>query len=211
MIGVWGRLLHGSRIADRENMKPHLPLAVLAAIVCWSVSGSALAQDPSATVTIPFDTLSDFITSPEVVHDAKSNSLRLAGSVLLTDEMGSTDWLQSETLSDKVQAKKVFHLDSVGITSAELFIFGSAKNLEVNGQKVDGMERLVSTGWTRAKVPVEHLKAGANEFRIWGGGSLLVEPSKQPGRSFKSNDGGKTWSRDNLSGKSNQQGEYLIR
>src|SRR5262249_44730568 len=122
-----------------------------------------------------------------------------------------TDYLQSETLSDRVHAKKIFELDSVGITSAELFIFGSATSLEVNGAKIAGLERLTSTGWTRAKIPVEHLKKGKNEFRLWGGGSLRVERSKQPGRSFKSADGGRTWHRDSLGAKGNQQGEYLIR
>src|SRR5262245_16358838 len=114
-------------------MRPQLALAIVAAMGYWSVSGLAPAQDPGTTVTIPFDNLADFVTSPEVVHDSKASALRLAGSVLLTDEMGATDWLQGETLNDKVHARKVFQLDSVGITNAELFIFGSAKMLEVNG------------------------------------------------------------------------------
>src|SRR5207245_9238372 len=43
-----------------------------------------------------------------------------------------------------------------------------------------------------------------------GGGSLLLEPGRG-GRSFKSTDAGRTWSSKQLTGKNNQQGEYLVR
>src|SRR5437870_2263397 len=154
--------------------------------------------------------LASCLTSPEVVYDARAGVLRLAHSQLLTDETGATDWLQSEPLSDTVYAKKIFELDSADVTSAELLLFGSAKNLTFNGKPLNA-ERLPSTGWSRAKVPVNLLKAGANEILLWGGGSLLVEPSKKPGRSAKSIDGGLTWTQHNLTGKGNVEGEYLIR
>jgi hypothetical protein len=55
------------------------------------------------------------------------------------------------------------------------------------------------------------LKRGSNEVALSGGGSLLLEPSRQPGRSFKSTDAGKNWSNQALGAKSNFQGEYLVR
>src|SRR5439155_26341231 len=150
--------------------------------------------------------LESYVTSPEVVYDARADVLRLAHSQLLTDETGATDWLQSEPLSDAIHAKKVFLLDSADVTSADLLLFGSAKNLAFNGKPIHA-ERLPSTGWSRAKLPVELLKAGTNEVMLWGGGSLLVEPSKKPARSAKSTDGGRTWTQHNLTGKGNVAGE----
>src|SRR5262249_49657639 len=150
----------------------------------------------------------DFLLSPEVLADAKDGSLCLAHSVLLADELGATDFHQSEELTERIQAKKVFALDSVDVTDAELFQFGGAKEILVNGKPVPKVEKLTSTGWTRAKVPVSALKAGENEV-ILKGGQLLIEPGGQPGRSFKSSDAGKTWGK--ALGKEKQPGEYLIR
>src|SRR5262249_36490889 len=127
------------------------------------------------------------------------------------DEVGATDYRQGEALSERVRAKKVFHLDSAEVTSAELFLFGGAKRIVVNGKPLAGGERLPSTGWTRARVPPAVLRAGANEVVLAGGASLLVEPGRGRGRSFKSTDGGRTWSGHNLGPRDNLQGEYLVR
>jgi hypothetical protein len=149
-----------------------------------------------------------FLLSPKVVVDAKDSSLRLAHSVFLTDELGATDFHQTEELTDRIQAKKVFVLDSPEVTDAELFLFGKARDIFINGKPVSNIQKLPSTGWTRAKVAPGSLKAGDNEVTLKGG-QLLIEPGK-PGRSFKSIDSGKSWSRDAL-GKNQQVGEYLIR
>lgn len=173
-----------------------------------AVSLLALSVQGAAAETIKL-TPRDFLLGPEVVAD-KDGTVRLAHSVLVADEVGATDQHQTEGISDRIQAKKVLRLDSAEATSAELFIFHGGKQIQFNGQPLGKSEKLISTGWTRIKVPVELLKAGDNEVVFSGGGSLLLEPSRQPGRSFKSTDGGKTWS--NQIGKSNdQQGEYLVR
>jgi len=151
-----------------------------------------------------------FLLGPEVVADSRDGTVRLAHSVLVTDEIGATDFLQTEPLSDRVLAKKVFLLDSPDVKSAELFLFGNAEQIHVNGKTVGKSERLVSTGWTRAKIPATLLKAGENEIVFSGGGSLLVEPGRG-GRSTKSTDAGRTWSSTSLTSKNNQKGEYLIR
>src|SRR5262245_32278851 len=179
-----------------------MPRSLLALLV---LTAPVAAQN--STPRSPFD---GYITSPEVVVDPKDGSLRLAHSVLLTDETGATDWLQTETLSDQVRAKKVFHLESADVTSAELFIYGSPKNVLINGETVPS-ERLPSTGWTRATVPTKLLRVGDNEVTLSGGGNLLVEPSKRPGRSVKTTDGGRIWTRHNLTSKGNVEGEYVIR
>jgi hypothetical protein len=158
--------------------------------------------------TIKLD-IRDLLLSPEVVLD-KDGSARLARSVLIADEIGATDFHQTEPLSDRIQAKKILHLDSAEATSAELFIHLSPKQVHVNDKPLAQGIKLTSTGWTRWKVPPELLKKGDNEVLLFGGGSLLIEQSRQSARSFKSTDGGKTWS--NRIGKNNDQhGEYLVR
>lgn len=152
-----------------------------------------------------------FIFSPEIVADAGDGSLRLAHSVLVADEMGATDFHQGEALSDAVHVKKVFVLDQADVTKAELLFFGSAKQIRVNGVEIAKPERLPSTGWSQVAVPVKALRAGPNEVILSGPGSLLIEPGNRPGRSYKSTDGGKTWSNQTLGPKGTQQGEYLVR
>ncbi len=147
----------------------------------------------------------------DVVVDPATKTLRLAHSVLLTDEAGATDYHQEEGLSAQIQAKKVFTLTAVDMSTADMFFYGSANEVTLNGQKLPAPQKLVSTGWSRVKLPTDALKVGQNEIVFKGGGSLLVEPSKKPGHSFKSVDGGKTWSTDDLTSKANQQGEYLVR
>src|SRR5262249_59655500 len=106
--------------------------------------------------------------SPETVLDAQGGSIRLAHSVLVADEMGATDFLQSEGLSDRVWAKKIFVLDSPEVTAAELFTFYSADHITVNGQQLAKSERLVSTGWWRVKGPPGILKKGENQVGMRG-------------------------------------------
>jgi hypothetical protein len=166
----------------------------------------------STTWLFPFPPAGrSFSLGDGVVVDEKDGSVRLAHSVLVADEVGATDFRQGEALSQRVQAKKVFHLDSADVSSAELFLFGGAKRIVVNGKPLAGSERLPSTGWTRARVPPALLRAGPNEVVLAEGGTLLVEPGRGRGRSFKSTDGGRSWSGHNLGPRDNQEGEYLVR
>lgn len=178
------------------------------------------SEEPEARITrsFTFGTLEPgpfnthrFLLSPEVVADRHNGTLRLAHSILVADEMGATDFRQGEELSETTWAKKVFVLDSAEVSSADHFLYGSAKQIRVNGKLLKGNEPLVSTGWTWVRVPPGHLKKGENEIILSGGGGLLIEPTRQPGRSFKSGDGGRTWSGHSLGGKNNLQGEYLVR
>jgi len=159
------------------------------------------------TVTLRADR---FLLGPSTVIDSKDATVRLAHSVLLSHEMGAADFHQNERLSDRIHAKKHFMLDDNDVTQAELFLFGSVKQVEVNGTGLGPTTRLESTGWHRIDVPVSLLKRGDNEIILRDGGGLLVD-AVQSGRSFKSEDGGKTWSSDNLTSKGGQQGEYLVR
>ena len=151
-----------------------------------------------------------FLLGPGVVTDAKDRSIRLARSVLLADEIGATDFHQTEALSDRVQVKKVFVLDSPEATGAELFFYGSAREVRLNGKLLSPPQRLASTGWSRVQVAPELLKAGENALTFRGGGSLLLQPGRA-GRSHKSTDGGRSWSNRALGKDGEQQGEYLIR
>jgi hypothetical protein len=152
----------------------------------------------------------NFLLSPETVHDAKDGSIRLAHSVLLADETGATDFRQTEDLKANVLVKKVFVLDSAEVTAAELFFYGSAREVHVNGKPASPPRPLAFTGWSRVAVVPGLLKTGENEI-FFKGGQLLLEPGRRPGRSFKSRDGGRTWSNERLGARGDQQGEYLIR
>ncbi|HEY7157310.1 MAG TPA: hypothetical protein VH575_25375 [Gemmataceae bacterium] len=146
--------------------------------------------------------------SPEVVAD-KDGCVRLAHSVLLADETGTTDYRQTEALSERIHAKKVFSLDDIDMDGAELFFFGTAKQVRINGHPLK-VEPLVSTGWKRARVSSTFLKTGANEIVFAGGGNLLIEPGRT-GHSFRSDNGGETWSNRDLGGNKHLRGEYLVR
>src|SRR5262249_3028999 len=60
-----------------------------------------------------------FLFSPEVVADEKDGGVRLAHSVLVADEVGATDFHQTEELSERVWARKVFRLDGADVGGAE--------------------------------------------------------------------------------------------
>jgi hypothetical protein len=160
--------------------------------------------------SITFTDLGEWLPGPELVAD-KEGGLRPAHSILLADETGATDFRQAEALGERTHTKKIFRLDSADVTEAELLFYGSAKEVRANGTALKGAEPLVSTGWTRVRVPVALLKPGDNAFVFSGGGGLLIEPGRAPGRSLKSDDGGRTWSDRALGAKSDQQGEYLVR
>jgi hypothetical protein len=162
---------------------------------------SSKAEDPALNTKY-------FFLSPEVVR-AKDGSLRLAHSVLLTDEMGATDFRQTEDLKGGVQVKKNFILEHPVTKSAELLFYGSAKEVSVNGKAAASPRPLVATGWSRVTIGPELLHLEQNEI-LFKEGQLLLEPGR-PGHSFKSSDGGKTWANDKLGAGNRQTGEYLIR
>jgi hypothetical protein len=196
-------------------------LSVLGCIILIAVSpGRAEDKDAGRTRVVRKFSLEEkdsvfnpafFIFSPEVVQDRWNKAVRLARSVLVTDEIGATDWHQTETLSAQVWAKKVLVVDLGNETQDELFVFGTVKEVEINGKKLRESKPLVSTGWTRVPVPSGWLVDGENEVVFKGGGSLLIDPSRPSGRSSKSSDKGKTWSTRTLGAKNNLQGEYLVR
>src|SRR5262245_32475121 len=73
-----------------------------------------------------------FQCSPEVICDEKG-SLRLVASTLIADETGSTDYRQTEFLSDKVWAKKIFVVPSAKVEDATLYVFDSPREIRFNG------------------------------------------------------------------------------
>jgi hypothetical protein len=196
--------------------------ALMAVHLPWLTSGLD-AQEPkpirltrtfSAKSQDPIYKTQNFLLSPETVCD-KDGSIRLAHSVLYADGIGATDFRHVETLTGKVQARKIVSIfslmNSLGPyvnAPAELFFYGSAREVTANGKRLKTPERLVSTGWSRVKVDPTFLKFGSLEL-IFKEGQLLMEPGYS-GRSSKSTDGGKTWSND-LGPDNNQRAAYLVR
>jgi hypothetical protein len=201
------------------------------------LAASAAADDPPAPrrVTLKFgpNELEPFnpqrwLFSPEVVAD-RDGTVRLARSVLLADEVGSTDYRQVEQLGSRLWARKDFGLDSYyqgeknTVSKAQLFVYGDPKEIEFNGKTLEANKH-PSTGWTRAAVEPSYLKnsyvsdlvirnglyQALNEVILKGGGTILFEPRQGQSRSGKSLDAGKDWSSDML-GRSESGGEYLVR
>src|SRR5262245_10382253 len=115
-------MIYATRTGGRQRGVPmpmNRPTTVVLAWFALFAAGAHPAGGQSGpTVTHPF-TPADFLLSPEAVTD--DGSVRLARSVLLADETGATDFHQTEPLSERVRAKKVFALDSADVTGAELF------------------------------------------------------------------------------------------
>jgi hypothetical protein len=197
----------------------HARTLLALATLCLAESIATAQERPAAPLKIVRKFAADtadpsldtkrFLLSPEVVADP-DGTIHLAHSVLVADETGATDFRQSETLTGRVLAKKVFVLDSADVARAELLVYGSAGRVLVNGKAIDKSEPVASSGWMRGVVPPNLLKVGENEV-VLSVGSLLIEPGRKPGRSFKSSDGGRTWSDHTLGARDNQQGEYLVR
>jgi hypothetical protein len=162
---------------------------------------SARAYDPTFNIEL-------FLHAPEVVAD-KDGSLRLIHSLLLADEIGATDFRQTDDLKEGAQARKLFVLDKLPATPAELLFYGSARDVSVNGKPLSTPQPLVGTAWSQVLIGPGLLKEGENEI-IVRNGQLLLEPGRA-GHSFKSTDGGKTWANNRLGASNSQQGEYLIR
>jgi hypothetical protein len=166
---------------------------------------SATAEDPAYNTR-------NFLLSPQVICD-KDGSIRLAHSDLLTDETGATDFRQVEVLQGKVQAKKVILRDCAKADGAEVLFYGSAKEVLLNGKPVPPPEPVASSGWSRVKLKPSLFKSGSREnYIVFKEGSLLIEPGRRSfGTSYRSTDGGRSWSSEGLGAKNAQTGEYLIR
>jgi hypothetical protein len=186
-------------------MKMHVCAALLFAC---HLEGHALAAE---TCRIILDT-HQFRLGPDMVVDSTDGTLRLAHSVLLTDETGATDFHQTEALSERVWARKDWLLmDSAAIREPMLFIYGDPKHVQINDHKVQRPGRLRSTGWSRLKL-TDQLHQGLNSILMKDGGQVLFEP--RPGRylgsSDKTTNAGENWGRGLGSG-NGQSGEYLVR
>jgi hypothetical protein len=188
-------------------MKPRLAVLLLLALPAFG-RAEEVVRTFSVGEAEPTRDLRHFQFSPEVV--AEKDGIRLAHSVLLTDEMGATDFRQTETLSDTVWARKTFQLKKREATAAELFLFGSAKEVRFNEKVLEAGRRLESTGWQRVPVPTDLLKQGANEAWFGRGGQLLIEPGRGRGHSARTLDGG-GWSVTDGLGRDGNPGEYLVR
>jgi len=146
--------------------------------------------------------------------------IRLAPSVLLTNEMGVNANIQEE-LSATNWAKVVLDVPSAAVQSAQLLFYvdrdGRTKDtpmkIWVNGHLVEHRQdrgRMLTGGWDRTDVPVEALKDGPNTLVFADHGVLHMDP-KPGGRSARSFDGGKTWHTGALGPGRDIVGEYMVR
>jgi hypothetical protein len=170
------------------------------------------------------------------LYDWKIDAASVPGAVkmlrteLITDEVGVTTLNMDEVIQGSTWIKKEFLLDQVQAESAVLLIHWNKYDIEaykkknglfwvdVNGHAIRldvDFDRMLTGGWIRCDVPVWYLRPGVNDVILRNDSDyafvISVEASRQPNRSAKSLDGGKTWDYDHLGRGGFIDGEYLIR
>ena len=153
--------------------------------------------------------------------DAQSNAkARLSPSLLLTNEAGVNGDIPDQ-LSPDDWARVEFDVPSAQVAGAELVFYVKGANstqekpmrILVNGQRINHrqkVERMMTGGWDRARIPARHLRDGLNTIDLGMNGVLFLDPGAG-GRSSRSFDGGGTWHRNALGADGQLQGEYLVR
>lgn len=154
-----------------------------------------------------------------------TDGVRLAPSVMIQDELGRTHNDNIQTLTASTQARKDFLLTAADVADGTLYFYDSTQRssgrtdvsvsattrVELNGQRLQPIRHLPSTGWRMVRVPATALQPGVNSFVFSGSGGLLVEDSMYPNRSACSTDGGRTWDYDAMGPQGMNDGEFLVR
>lgn len=129
-----------------------------------------------------------------------------------------------ERLSDKVWIKKELLIPRPAARKATLLVGpGGDFKAILNGKAVE-LKPAGNTGnyWQTYAFPPDVLKEGKNEIVLYGAGKVWIARAedfatgsetrlKHPGRSFRSSDSGKTWTRDRLGPAGDIEGEYYVR
>ena len=145
---------------------------------------------------------------------------RLSPTLLLANESGVNGDIPDE-LGPEDWARVEFDIPSAQVKSAELLFYVKGTNstqekplrLLVNGHRISHyqkVERMLTGGWDRARIPARFLVDGVNEIVFAMNGVLFIDPC-EGGRSSRSFDGGQTWHRQTLSSDGQVKGEYLAR
>ncbi|MFH1567952.1 MAG: transglutaminase-like domain-containing protein [Gemmatimonadota bacterium] len=149
----------------------------------------------------------------------------LRRGVTVADETGRSTQRDFETVAGQRQVKQVFQLETAAARRALVCPYvrgdreGAELEITVNGHAVrfawPGKREYWEDSWQRLEVPAAALRAGANEvvLRAVGEGawSLLLENCRWPDRSAVSDDGGRTWRREELGNNDRADGEYVVR
>jgi transglutaminase-like putative cysteine protease len=129
-----------------------------------------------------------------------------------------------ERLSDRVWIRKEWLIPDPAARKATLLV-GPGGDLKavLNGKDVE-LKPAGKAGnyWQAYSVPPDALRPGKNEIVLSGSGKVWIARAedfaagsdirpKHPGRSARSNDGGKTWARDRLGPDGDIAGEYYVR
>ena len=156
-----------------------------------------------------------------------STNAKLSPTLMLANEMGVEGDLR-EQLTPTTWAKVEFTLPSAQVKSAEILFYVNADRttqekpmrILVNGHRLNHrqkLERMLTGGWDRCRIPAKHLKEGVNEFVFSHSGVLHVDPfhgglEKLPeSHSRRSFDSGQTWRANAHGPKLDIAGEYLVR
>ncbi|MHB9106157.1 MAG: hypothetical protein ACYDCO_03785 [Armatimonadota bacterium] len=188
-------------------------LLILMLLLC----GVALAADPVLVEKAFYHAaLREMCRDRRIDVSTVPNAVALVPFELVIDSMGYAETgTFHETLSERIQAKKLFNLDELQAKWAQLyFVMGSDKTkITFNGTvlKIGDPKGWAYGGWGAVDVPVALLRKGTNSIVFSGAGSLFVDNCLKPNRSARSVDGGKTWDFDHLGTDGQYNGEYVVR
>ena len=172
-----------------------------------------------------WDTHSAFhrCTGKDVIVTEKGVVLRQGQTI--ADEIGNCNVRDQERVAGLREARKEFAIREFDTDRATLCPYldcdrdDGELDIVVNGHPIRlkwrGDRPYWEDRWTPVEMPVEHLRAGTNEFVFRAVGdaqwTLLIENSRQPDRSAVSEDGGQTWRSEDLGVNNRADGEYMVR
>jgi transglutaminase-like putative cysteine protease len=192
-------------------------LTLVSVLICC---GSLLAQPTTSTTTRIEIANFDNCARDRFVDAQTSTGIKLAPTLLLTNENGVRGNI-SETLSSTHHARVTFDLSSAAVASAELLFYVNGNSttgnkpmrLLVNDQPLSHRQdrsRMLTGGWDRTTIPAAYLVQGENEFIFADNGVLYVDPGPDQ-HSSRSFDGGQTWHQGTLGPNNDLQGNYMVR
>ena len=186
-------------------------------LIILALCGAVLAADPmTVDKRFAYAELREMCRDRHIDVASQPGAVALVPFDLLIDSMGYAETgAFHESLSDRIQAKKMFLLDDPQAKWAQLyFVIGTDKaKITMNGTplKIGDPNAWAYGGWGTVDVPVSALRKGVNTAIFSGAGALFVDNCLKPNRSARSVDGGKTWDYDHLGTDGEFNGEYVIR
>lgn len=175
----------------------------LAVSLFWPMALCAQEAETIMARTIVFDSAEQFDAMyRDQFIDVKTRPgvVLLAPVEYITHEVGNK--IAKTSVQGEMIARKVFALDTLGASRADVYVFGAPGQASFNGTAVT-FQRMPFGGWTYAEIDGSLLRQGSNELDLRNV-SISHDRETRPAKfSFISADGGRSWRRSD--------GEFVVR